>query len=328
MVEFEGTNRRGNLHVGGQNPYERARDWLASKTGRNEANQFPIQSTPASKDTFIGRETHASEGLERVDVAERPWGIRKVRSQDIPHIASWFQNRDVIAQIYDENVNPHIPKSWQNAEQVAKFQRALNKFLVPIGPFPIETKTPYLEGDSPPENKKILVSRTAKLALTLETDDEGAEKWVPAGVQCWLSNDPYAPQEDRDAIDKDKLKVGYGHFLIVDPKYREKGAALYLSTARADELLGKSIQERGKFDQISTLVKRARGGNDPAWEEVLSFFLRFGYDFDRRPEGKSVIPLGQTSGTFDRMLITANDWWREFRARALQGLKDKDIKYK
>lgn len=328
MVEFGRINTREiPYQVGALSPIEKLKDWIVSKSGRRGNGDLKIEALVSHRsEKIIGR--HGTPEFEIIHYAERPFAIRKVKDRDIPPIAQLFRLKDVRDQVYDENVTPHIPKSWGNGRQLDEFHRALKKFLIPPGSFKLETKIPYLKETTPPENKKIDVTRTSKIAFTKEIDEQGNEKWVLAGIQCWLDNDPYAPKEDRDLIDEGKLKVAYGHFLIVHPKYREKGVALYLSTVRTDELLGKYPNDPRKFDQISTLVKRPDGGESKGWDNVLAFFMRFGYDLDRRPEGKSVAPLGGVDeDTLDRMLITSGDWRLKSRAKALAGLKEKDIRY-
>lgn len=331
-MEFEAARRRiPNPNGDHQSLARGVKEWLLTQTGkRREHEGLSISPGVASNDnaTMIGGGAENEEGIERIDIAERQYGIRRVRPEDISFIARWFRYAHVRDQIYDETVNPHIPRSWRNTADVEKFHKALAKFLIPKGSITMETKIPYVEGSPKPKNHEVTVNRTAKIALTIEKDERGRDRWIPVGVQCWLDNDPYAPQEDRDLIDAGELRVAYGHFMIVDPGYQEKGVALYLTTARADMLLSRSPEESGKFHQISTLVKRASGTSAPMWGKVLEFFLRFGYDFDRRPEGRSVIPLGESNGTFDRMLITGNDYWKRSRDAALEGLNQKDIKYK
>ncbi len=311
---------------------------------QSEAPQFVAQasldplgsaSIETSKERVIGEEPEIlsangekiiSRHVERTDVTHRTWGIASIRPDDIPSIAKWFKVSDIRTHVYDEKVNPLIPKEWKPSE-VARFEGRLERFLIPQREFTIRTKTPFIEGTPRPESKLLKVARFAHVALTKEKNEDGQMKWMPVGVQAWLNNDPYAPQEDREKIDAGALKVAYGHFMIVDPdpKFRNKGMALYMSTARADKLLGASEDKPGTFDQISTLVNYT--GGDNSWRNVVDFFFKFGYEFDRRPEGRVIDVLsGEGQVKMYRLLITKQDWWRE-RSKAISGLRLKDIPY-
>lgn len=286
--------------------------------------------TNATKDGIESSRADMLEEPERTHRVEREWSIRRVRKEDIPFIAQWFKDPKVRAHVFDEHVNPYIPEHWNNPDEVARFEYALRDFLIPNGPISIETKIPHVEGQPMPKDRVLHgVNRITKVALTIEEDEDGTKRQIPVAVQCWLDNDPYAPQEDRDRIDSGELRVAYGHFMVVDnnPKYQNKGMALYLTTARADELLGKSPESPGIFDQISTLVNITGDTGDRSWAEVVNFFVKFGYDVDRRPEGKAVGVLGEAGKTpMWRMLQTRTDYWRN-RQKAINGLREKDIKF-
>lgn len=243
-------------------------------------------------------------------VATLRWGVRRIQSADIALIQEWFKDPDVPKHIFHDDINPNIPKHWYNKSIADKFSRSLEKFYFPEGSFPIRTKIPREDGKPQPKDKTISVDRHTNVAIL---------NGRVLGVQSWLTDDPYAPEEDREAIERNELKVAYGHVMIVDPRFQHKGAALYMTAMRSDELLGTSSEDPGEYDQISTLIDL----NGENWGKVIEFFTRFGYAIDRR--SLEEIPQVNQEGEQIKMyryLMTANDWWRA-RPRAVRTIEEK-----
>lgn len=234
------------------------------------------------------------------------WEIGAVTAEDIPGIRNLFRkflspqagkagyiNRDS-DHVFHEDIN-NFPKDWSDENQVASFDAALNRFYLPQGSFDVQV--PGSDEAVNVERKSIVCKRDG----------------VVAGVYSYLTDDPYTTQSDRKRAAEGKLKMAYGHVLLVAPDLRNEKVGTMLVAQVADQVL-----RNGDYDQLTSCIDR-KGD----WGAVMDFTQGLGFEEGRRPADHYSYINREGEDVKGRRVILERKNWQRKRNEVIVGLNKK-----
>lgn len=243
------------------------------------------------------------------------WEVRNIAEGDIHGIARLFRRflRPQETRLGGINMDSHhvfhkdinnFPTNWENPEEVRLFEETLSRFYFTRGPFEVEA--------TKKKGEMVKVERVTKVCV---------RDGKIAGVYSYITDDPYAPESDRDrATGKmttktgDTLKMAYGHVLLVDPEHRRELIGLYLVGQVADEIVGQG----GRYDQLTSCIDEAGD-----WHEILRFTKTLGFQEDFRRSSAYRYVNSEGTDVEGRRVILTREAWRERRMAVYSRIKQR-----
>lgn len=234
------------------------------------------------------------------------WEVGTVTADDIPGIRNLFRkflnpqigragyvNLDS-HHVFHEDIN-NFPKDWDNENQVDAFDTALTRFYLPDGPFDVQI---------PESTDKVNVERKS---ITCKRDG------VVAGVYSYLTDDPYTTQSDRRRAAEGRLKMAYGHVLLVASELRNEKVGTMLVAQVADQVL----MNEG-YDQLTSCIDRQGD-----WGTVMDFTKRLGFEEGRRNADRYTYTNREGVQIEGRRIILKREDWGKIRNKVVTELNRK-----